>query len=125
MSSTTDTLEKVLSGLMQRYQQRVPDVAAIIQAMIKAGIIAREQDIENDHIAFRTLGVPTWVLLFGKIFLYYGYQKRDPYYFKEKKLNAFWYAPPVPELPRIFLSELRVADLRPRPNRSFTIIPIR
>lgn len=112
MSTTTDTLEKVLSGLMQRYQQRVPDVAAIIQAMIKAGIITRAQDIENDHIAFRTLGVPhLGIASLEKVFLYYGYQKRDAYYFKEKKLNAFWYAPPVPGLPRIFLSELRVADL--------------
>ncbi len=114
MSSTTDTLEQVLSGLMQRYQQRVPDVAAIIQAMIKAGIITRARDIENDHIAFRTLGVPhLGIASLEKIFLYYGYQKRDYYYFKEKKLNAFWYAPPVPGLPRIFLSELRVADLSP------------
>ncbi|AXY73269.1 DUF1338 domain-containing protein [Paraflavitalea soli] len=115
MSSTTDTLEKVLSGLMQRYQQRVPDVAAIIKAMIKAGIIAREQDIENDHIAFRTLGVPhLGIASLEKIFLYYGYQKRDYYYFKEKKLNAYWYAPPVAGLPRIFVSELRVADLSPQ-----------
>jgi len=112
MSSTKETLEQVLSGLMQRYQQRVPDVAAIIQAMIKAGIITRAQDIENDHIAFRTLGVPhLGIASLEKIFLYYGYQKRDYYYFKEKKLNAFWYAPPVAGLPRIFVSELRVADL--------------
>lgn len=112
MPTTTDTLVKVLSGLMQRYQQRVPDVAAIIQAMIRAGIIAREEDIENDHIAFRTLGVAhLGIASLEKIFLYYGYQKRDYYYFKEKKLNAFWYAPPVPGLPRIFLSELRVPDL--------------
>ncbi|HSC36383.1 MAG TPA: DUF1338 domain-containing protein, partial [Chitinophagaceae bacterium] len=31
--------------------------------------------------------------------------------FEEKKLNAWWYAPPTPGLPRIFISELRVGDL--------------
>ncbi len=97
---------------MQRYQARVPDVAAIIQAMIKVGIIAGGEEIENDHIAFRTLGVPhLGIGSLEKVFLHYGYQKRDYYYFKEKKLNAFWYAPPVAGQPRIFVSELRVTDL--------------
>lgn len=115
MSTTNHTLKQVLNGLMQRYKERVPDVAAIIQAMTKAGIIAHEQEIENDHIAFRTLGVPhLGISSLEKIFLHYGYRKRDYYYFKEKKLNAYWYAPPVAGLPRIFISELRVADLSPQ-----------
>jgi len=46
-----------------------------------------------------------------KIFLYYGYQRRDRYHFPAKKLDAFWYHPPRPDLPRIFISELRVNDL--------------
>lgn len=97
---------------MSRYKERVPDVASIIGAMTKAGIIASEAEIENDHIAFRTLGVPhLGIASLEKVFLYYGYQRRDYYYFKEKKLNAYWYAPPVAGLPRIFISELRVADL--------------
>lgn len=105
-------LDQVLHGLMQRYKERVPDVAKILQAMIRAGIIAREDEIENDHIAFRTLGVPhLGIASLEKVFLHYGYQKRDAYFFKEKKLNAYWYAPPVAGLPRIFISELRVADL--------------
>jgi len=112
MTTKIQTLQAVLDGLMRRYKERVPDVAAIIQAMIKAGIITGEEEIENDHIAFRTLGVPhLGIASLEKIFLYYGYGKRDYYFFKEKKLNAFWYAPPVPGLPRIFVSELRVADL--------------
>lgn len=105
-------LDYVLNGLMQRYKERVPDVAAIIQAMIKENIIHRAEDIENDHIAFRTIGVPQLgIQSFEKIFLYYGYTKKDAYHFKEKKLDAFWYAPPKPHYPRIFVSELRVQDL--------------
>ncbi|WP_298708988.1 DUF1338 domain-containing protein [uncultured Chitinophaga sp.] len=108
------TLETVLNGLMSRYQERVPDVGAIIKAMIREGIIAKATDIENDHIAFRTLGVPhLGIQSLEKIFLHYGYRKMDYYKFAEKKLDAYWYAPPSDNFPRIFISELRVKDLSP------------
>lgn len=105
-------LDDILNGLMSRYQQRVPDVAAIIDTMIREQLIGQATDIENDHIAFRTMGVPQLgIQSLEKIFLHYGYQKRDAYHFKEKKLDAYWYAPPAPKYPRIFISELRVQDL--------------
>jgi hypothetical protein len=114
MPDNVKVLEQVLAGLMDRYKDRVPDVAAIINAMIKEQIIQQSDDIENDHIAFRTMGVPhLGIQSLEKIFLHYGYQKRDHYYFPEKKLDAFWYAPPSPKYPRIFISELRVKDLSP------------
>ena len=114
-------LENILNGLMQRYMERVPDVKAIIETMIREGIIQRPEDVENDHIAFRTMGVPPLgIQSLEKIFLHYGYTKRDAYFFKEKKLNAFWYAPPSPQLPRIFISELRVQDLSPRAQELIT-----
>lgn len=106
------TLQHVLNGLMRRYQERVPDVGAITAAMIEEGIITRPEDIENDHIAFRTMGVTQLgIHSFEKIFLHYGYQRREPYHFAAKKLDAYWYAPPNPAFPRIFVSELRVGDL--------------
>jgi hypothetical protein len=115
MTTTTDRIqifEHVLEGLMRRYRERVPDVTAIAQAMVGEGIIATPDHIENDHIAFRTLGVPhLGIRSLEKIFLYYGYQRRDRYHFPAKKLDAFWYHPPRPDLPRIFISELRVNDL--------------
>lgn len=109
-----DQLNSVLDGLMRRYQARVKDVENIIAAMIKEGLIKQASDIENDHIAFRTLGVPhLGVQSLEKIFTGYGYTKKDYYYFEHKKLNAWWYYPPQKGLPRIFISELRVADLSP------------
>ncbi len=109
------TLETVLNGLMSRYQERVPDVGAIIKAMIAEGIIAKANDIENDHIAFRTLGVPhLGIQSLEKIFLHYGYRRMDFYNFPAKKLDAYWYAPPSDQFPRIFISELRVNDLSPQ-----------
>ena len=114
-------LTEILNGLMQRYMERVPDVKAIIQTMIREGIIQHPEDVENDHIAFRTMGVPhLGIQSLEKIFLHHGYTKRDAYHFKEKKLDAFWYAPPSPQFPRIFVSELRVQDLSPRAQQLIT-----
>lgn len=115
------TLEQVLGGLMRRYQERVPDVAAIAGAMVAEGIIASPDQIENDHIAFRTMGVPQLgIASLERIFLHYGYERRDRYDFAAKKLNAFWYSPPRPDLPRIFISELRVGDLSAEAQRIIT-----
>jgi len=106
------TLDVVLDGLMARYRANVPDVGAIVDAMTAQGLIARAGEIENDHIAFRTLGVRhLGIASLEKIFLHCGYQRRDLYDFPAKKLNAFWYGPPEPVYPRIFISELRVNEL--------------
>lgn len=103
---------------MRRYAERVPDVGKILGAMESQGLVENRAQIENDHIAFRTMGVPQLgIQSFEKIFLAYGYQKRDPYFFAAKKLDAFWYAPPTPQHPRIFVSELRVGDLSPEAQR--------
>jgi hypothetical protein len=110
--TNNNNLERVLKGLMNRYVSRVPDVPAIFAAMKDEGIISSDEEIENDHIAFRTLAVPhLGIQSLEKIFLGYGYERRDRYFFESKKLNAFWYSPPLPKYPRIFISELRVDDL--------------
>lgn len=115
---TQTALTTVMNGLMNRYQERVPDVKGILDAMVSEGIIANSEDIENDHIAFRTLGVPhLGIASFEKIFLHYGYEKRDYYNFEGKKLDAYWFSPPEPHHPRIFVSELRVGDLSKEARR--------
>ncbi|MCF2445294.1 DUF1338 domain-containing protein [Dyadobacter sp. CY345] len=114
----TITLDVVLEGLMRRYQDRVPDVETILNAMVSEGIIQSESAIENDHIAFRTMGVPQLgISSFEKIFQHYGYEKRDHYFFEGKKLDAWWYSPPRETDPRIFVSELRVGDLSEESQR--------
>lgn len=108
----TSTLELVLDGLMRRYTERVPDVGRVLDVMTAEGIIKTPGDIENDHIAFRSLGIPhLGIASLEKIFLALGYVKKDYYHFPEKKLDAYWYAPPTARYPRIFLSQLRVQDL--------------
>lgn len=107
-------LDIFLNMLFERYQQKVPAVKKVTNAMIAQGMVASQQEIVNDHIAFRTLGVPhLGIQSFEKIFLHHGYTKRDYYYFEGKKLNAYWYAPPTRAYPRIFMSELVVDQLSP------------
>nr|WP_299485519.1 DUF1338 domain-containing protein [uncultured Allomuricauda sp.] len=105
-------LDIILKSIFDPYKKSVADVEKISQAMIAKGLIGKQEDIINDHIAFRTLGVPNLgIVSLEKIFLAHGYQRMDSYYFGEKKLDAYWYAPPKPEYPRIFISELRVNEL--------------
>ncbi|MGW9686377.1 2-oxoadipate dioxygenase/decarboxylase family protein [Flagellimonas sp. 2504JD1-5] len=105
-------LDIILKSIFEPYKKNVDDVEIISGAMIKKGLISKEENIINDHIAFRTLGVPNLgIASLEKIFLAHGYQRMDAYSFEEKKLNAYWYAPPKPDYPRIFISELRVNEL--------------
>lgn len=108
----SEPLAYVLEGLMRRYRERVPAVGNILERMVQEQIVPSEDAIENDHIAFRTMGVEHLGLSsLEKIFVHYGYERREPYHFAGKKLDAFWYSPPTPKQPRIFISELRVGDL--------------
>lgn len=102
-------MTRILDVLFEVYANRVPDVRKITQAMIDKGMVSDQTEIVNDHIAFRTMGVKNLgIASFGKIFLAYGYTKMDFYHFKGKKLDAHWYAPPTSDLPRVFISELKV-----------------
>lgn len=111
-------LNYIFGRLLGRYEARVSDVGKIINAMIDEGIITSRDDIENDHIAFRTFGVANLgISSLERIFLHYGYERRERYEFPAKKLTAFWYSPPLPEYPRIFMSELPVDRLSPEAQR--------
>ena len=124
MTSKQETLSYVLSGLMRRYRERVPVVEQVLSQMTSQELISDESEIENDHIAFRTMGVPhLGIQSLEKVFVHLGYVRKEPYRFAAKKLDAFWYAPPSPEHPRIFISELKVGDLSPEAQaiiRSYT-----
>jgi hypothetical protein len=112
MTEKTKILDSVLNGLMTRYRERIPDVQAITNKMVENRLIESLDDIQNDHIAFRTMGVKNLgISSLEKIFLHYGYEKRDFYNFPVKKLTAYWYAPPNQKYPRIFISQLMVDHL--------------
>lgn len=118
MNKQYKNLEFILEGLITRYKERVPDVDKIVNRLLAEGILKSESAFHNDHIAFRTMGVNhLGIASMEKIFLHYGYEKKEYLYFEEKKLNAYWYNPPKSEYPRIFISELRVADLNPETQK--------
>ena len=116
MKFASDTvMTRILDELFNIYAKRVPDVKKITSAMIERGIVSSQNEIINDHIAFRTMGVPNLgISSFEKIFLANGYKRMDFYHFAIKKLDAYWYSPPTEDLPRIFISELKVEKLSPK-----------
>lgn len=71
------------------------------------------EEIVNDHIAFRTfesrsIGMESFEVFFRQ----YGYERRGEYDFELKKLNAIHLENKIdPELPKIFISELRYKEL--------------
>ena len=80
-------IHKVLESLFKTYSERVPDVKKITNGLIKYKVIEKQEDIINDHIAFRTLGVKhLGIQSLEKIFIHHGYEKRDYYNFDKKKL---------------------------------------
>tara|TARA_B100000780_G_scaffold95902_2_gene66875 strand:+ start:4907 stop:5809 length:903 start_codon:yes stop_codon:yes gene_type:complete len=106
------TINLVLESLFDTYSKRVTDVTKITQAMVSNNIVSNQTEIINDHIAFRTMGVEhLGISSFEKIFLKHGYKKRDFYSFEQKKLNAYWYSHHEKNMPRIFISELKVDQL--------------
>ena len=110
--SDNKPLNRILNGLFVPYAQRVPDVKAVCLEMKNLGLISKQEDIVNDHIAFRTLGIPNLgISSFERIFLHHGYTKQDHYFFPKKKLEAYWYKPPHDSYPRVFISELKVENL--------------
>ena len=116
MKFSSDTvMTRILDELFNIYAKRVPDVKKITSAMIERGMVSSQNEIINDHIAFRTMGVPNLgISSFEKIFLANGYKRMDFYHFAIKKLDAYWYSPPTEDLPRIFISELKVEKLSPK-----------
>ena len=112
------TINIILESLFDTYSNRVPDVKKITSALIESNIISNQSEIVNDHIAFRTMGVEfLGIQSLEKIFLHHGYVKKDFYSFKTKKLNAFWYSHSDENMPRIFISELKVNDLSENSRR--------
>ena len=107
-----ESIDFILKGIMTTYLERVGDVRKIISNMLINNLIDDKGEIQNDHIAFRTIRYKNLgIKSLEKIFLYYGYSKRDSFDFKNKKLNAYWYSPPHEKYPRVFISELRIKEL--------------
>ncbi|CAN5389792.1 DUF1338 domain-containing protein [soil metagenome] len=110
------TLAEIFAALWADYVATTPQ-AERIQRLFAA----RGERVQNDHIAFRTfsrlagaavdsgLGLAALAAPFEKL----GYLERDRYRFEDKKLVAKYWSHPDQSLPKIFISELCVAELSP------------
>jgi len=96
-------LDEVLTALFLPYKKSVTDVEKITKAMVAANIIADENEIVNDHIAFRTLGVPNLgIASFEKIFLHYiTVDPIDTFSLNDTKAVGNFFYEPLWQLPTL------------------------
>lgn len=74
----------------------------------------QHETVLNDHVAFRTFNLPgLGVSTLAKHFVDLGYQEKNDYVFKEKKLYAKHYEHPDVNQPKVFISELELEKATP------------
>lgn len=107
MNAIDQARKDVFKNLWTNYFNKVSDAPKIEAALKEKGELWAE-----DHVAFRCLpGEHTGSHILKAVFEALGYKEQDTYRFEEKKLNAFWMAPPDTEgkttdaSPKIFISE--------------------
>ncbi|KAA8497273.1 hypothetical protein FVE85_1002 [Porphyridium purpureum] len=106
----------VFDRLLRQYERRTPQMAQVRSRLVDES--GRALPLENDHVAFRTLGTaPLGISSIERVLESLGYTRRDGLSFEQKKLDAFWYSAPesadtlYDPLPRVFVSELRFHEL--------------
>jgi hypothetical protein len=79
---------------------------------IHALLAARGEVVRNDHVALRTFGAPgIGIDALARPFEAVGYVARDRYRFDDKKLVARYWQHSDPQRPKVFISELCIAEL--------------
>jgi len=108
-------LSSLLSGFLAPYWEVTPTAGF---AVTQIDHWLPNASIAFDHFAFRTFGIKhLGISSVAEWFTDLGYQERDSLDFPAKRLRARWYAPPVSDLPRIFISELKVEELSSEAQR--------
>lgn len=107
MSNATKLFDK----LFDEYQNLNPSVKKIHELFR-----AQNENIVNDHIAFRTFNYPDInINVLAKPFLERGYKEKGYYRFEQKKLTAKHYElENNPAAPKIFISQLMLEELSGR-----------
>jgi hypothetical protein len=108
-------LVELFDALWRRYRERV-SYARVYEDLVAA----RGGTFRNDHVAFRTIASQRpWsgLAAVARPFEALGYVAAATYRFPDKKLSSIHLAPPSPNLPKVFVSELRAWELPPRARR--------
>ncbi len=98
------SLHELLERLWADYVELNPHARAVRELLERRG-----ERVLNDHIAFRSWGPPLGVDAIAAAFTAFGYRPAGEYDFKEKRLRARHYEHDDPELPKVFISELKVS----------------
>ena len=104
-------LGKLFDALWERYRQRVSYVQTYEQVIRSCGAT-----FFNDHIAFRTFATQqpmAGIGMISRIFEALGYRAAGSYHFDDKQLSAIHFQHANPQLPKLFISQLRVWELPP------------
>lgn len=97
------TIEKLFDNMWQDYLELNPDASKIYQ------LFSENNTVVNDHVAFRTFGLPGMrVEDIAQPLVDLGYSVAGEYDFEKKKLRAKHYAHPT--MPLVFISELKVEE---------------
>ncbi len=101
MNTSNLSIEQVFENMWQDYLALNPDALKIYQ------LFEQKNNVVNDHVAFRTFGLPgIRVEDIAKPLIEAGYQEVEEYHFEKKNLRAKHYAHPT--MPLVFISELIV-----------------
>ncbi len=104
-------LDQIFNKLWQQYTNESPEALKIYNLFKARG----EEDIVNDHVAFRTFDDPRVnVDKLGAFFEALGYHACGEYEFKVKKLFAKHYEHKSdPTMPKVFISQLKTKEFSP------------
>ena len=103
------TTSELLDALWRDYTRSTPQAERIHQLLLDRGEI-----VHNDHVALRTYDAPgIGITALARPFEALGWTAREHYRFDEKHLHARYWQHADPNLPKIFISELCLAELSP------------
>jgi hypothetical protein len=103
------TTSELLDALWRDYVASTPQADRIHHLLSERGEIIR-----NDHIALRTYGDPAiGIDQLARPFEALGWRSRDQYRFDDKHLRARYWQHTDPALPKVFISELVLAEVSP------------
>lgn len=102
------TIEQTLNDLWGKYLKEVPYASMYMDYLKK-----NNGELVWDHVAFRTIDETGYFDKIEDFFVSHGYEFKETYEFKEKKLIAHYLKPPTKDLPRVFISTFSIYNMRP------------
>lgn len=101
------TTSELLDALWRDYTASTPQAERIHRLLLDRGEI-----VHNDHVALRTYDAPgIGIDALARPFEVHGWRPRERYRFEEKHLRARYWQHDDPDLPKIFISELCLAEV--------------